>query len=57
MITGEKKLLRAWTLFLPGGIRLHGAHEYTPPAINISTVDIKPVQWMRRWQWMTAWKR
>ncbi len=39
MITGEKKLLRAWTLFLPGGIRLHGAHEYTPPAINISTVD------------------
>ena len=22
MITGEKKLLRAWALFLPGGIRL-----------------------------------
>ncbi|EGD5101334.1 phage tail protein, partial [Escherichia coli] len=21
MITGEKKLLRAWALFLPGGIR------------------------------------
>ncbi|EIO7127820.1 phage major tail tube protein, partial [Escherichia coli] len=41
MITGEKKLLRAWTLFLPGGIRLQGVHEYTPPAINISTVDIK----------------
>ncbi|MWR25548.1 phage tail protein, partial [Escherichia coli] len=41
MITGEKKLLRGWTLFLPGGIRLQGAHEYTPPAINISTVDIK----------------
>ena len=41
MITGEKKLLRAWTLFLPGGIRLQGAHEYTPPAINITTVDIK----------------
>lgn len=39
MITGEKKLLRAWALFLPGGIRLQGAHEYTPPAINITTVD------------------
>ena len=41
MMTGEKKLLRAWALFLPGGIRLQGAHEYTPPAINITTVDIK----------------
>ena len=40
MIT-VKKISSAWTLFLPGGIRLQGAHEYTPPAINITTVDIK----------------
>lgn len=41
MITGEKKLLRAWALYLPLGIRLQGAHEYTPPAINIAKLDIK----------------
>lgn len=30
-----KNTLRAWTLFLPGGVRLLGAHEYTPPPLTI----------------------
>ncbi len=59
MITGEKKLLRAWALFLPGGIRLQGAHEYTPPAINITTVDMAAPDltshWRRYWKPIPDW--
>ncbi|MFO6427053.1 phage major tail tube protein [Escherichia coli] len=37
----RKKTATGMALFLPGGIRLQGAHQYTPPAINITKVDIK----------------
>lgn len=37
----NKNTLRAWTLFVNGGTRLEGAHEYTPPELSVIKVDIR----------------
>lgn len=37
----KKNHLRAWLLTLPGGIRLDGAHEYSPPALTIMKASIR----------------
>lgn len=36
-----KNTLRNWTLFVSGAYRLEGAHEYTPPEMAITKVDIR----------------
>ncbi|KFC12934.1 phage major tail tube protein [Trabulsiella guamensis ATCC 49490] len=38
---GKRNNLRAWTLFLPGAVRLEGAHEYTPPALTLVKTSIR----------------
>lgn len=38
---GKRNNLRAWTIFLPGAIRLEGAHVYTPPALTITKTAIR----------------
>lgn len=37
----KKNHLRAWLLALPGGTRLDGAHEYTPPTLSITKASIR----------------
>ncbi|MBI6164776.1 phage major tail tube protein [Serratia liquefaciens] len=36
----SKNTLRAWTFF-SGGIRIEGAHEFTPPALSIVKGDLR----------------
>ncbi|MEL4016551.1 phage major tail tube protein [Dryocola clanedunensis] len=37
----KKNNLRAWTLFVNGAQRLEGAHEYTPPELAITKVEVR----------------
>ncbi|EFT9288057.1 phage major tail tube protein, partial [Salmonella enterica] len=36
-----KNNLRGWTLFINGVSRIDGAHEYTPPELSVSKIDIR----------------
>lgn len=36
----SKNTLRAWTFFRQG-IRIQGAHEFTPPTLSITTTDLR----------------
>ncbi len=36
----DKNTLRAWTFFRQG-VRIQGAHEFTPPSLSIVTTDIR----------------
>lgn len=37
----NKNMLRAWTLFLNGGLRLPSSHEYTPTELSIIKIDMR----------------
>lgn len=51
----EKNTLRVWTFFRQG-IRIQGAHEFTPPTLSIVKTDLRtgaqdaPLPWMMVWR-------